>query len=94
VSRLGGDEFVVLLAQLDESAATAVAGNILESLKQPFLIQQHLLDISSSVGIALYPTDDLDANTLMKNADNAMYQAKCAGRGCYSLCTSDNKAAC
>ncbi len=94
VSRLGGDEFVVLLAQLDESAATAVAENILESLKQPFLIQQHRLDISSSVGIALYPTDGLDANTLMKNADNAMYQAKCAGRGCYSLYTSDNKTAC
>ncbi|AMK76647.1 diguanylate cyclase (GGDEF)-like protein [Methylomonas methanica] len=84
VSRLGGDEFVILLSQLDrQSAAGLVAENILTSLSQPFVIQQHILDISSSVGIAIYPDDGLDANTLMKNADHAMYQAKCAGRGCF-----------
>jgi diguanylate cyclase (GGDEF)-like protein len=55
----------------------------LTSLNQPFVVQQHTLDISSSVGIAIYPDDGLVANTLMKNADNAMYQAKCAGRGCF-----------
>lgn len=84
VSRLGGDEFVILLSQLDRhSAAGLVAENILTSLNQPFVVQQHTLDISSSVGIAIYPDDGLVANTLMKNADNAMYQAKCAGRGCF-----------
>lgn len=84
VSRLGGDEFVILLGQLDrQTAAGLVAENILASLNVPFLIQQHTLDISSSVGIAVYPDDGLEANTLMKNADNAMYQAKCAGRGCF-----------
>lgn len=84
VSRLGGDEFVILLSQLDKyTAAELVAENILVRLNQPFVIQQHTLDISSSVGIAVYPDDGLEANTLMKNADNAMYQAKCAGRGCF-----------
>ncbi|WP_415879622.1 PAS domain S-box protein [Methylomonas sp. TEB] len=84
VSRLGGDEFVILLCQLDRhSAAGLVAENILSSLNQPFVIQQHTLDISSSIGIAVYPDDGLEANSLMKNADNAMYQAKCAGRGCF-----------
>lgn len=89
VSRLGGDEFVILLGQLDrQTAAGLVAENILASLNVPFLIQQHTLDISSSVGIAVYPDDGLEANTLMKNADNAMYQAKCAGRGCFRFFSS------
>ncbi|CAD6881933.1 diguanylate cyclase/phosphodiesterase (GGDEF & EAL domains) with PAS/PAC sensor(s) [Methylomonas albis] len=84
VSRLGGDEFVILLSQLDRhTAAELVAENILVKLNQPFVIQHHTLDISSSVGIAIYPDDGLDANTLIKNADYAMYQAKCAGRGCF-----------
>ena len=84
VSRLGGDEFVVLLTRLDrQSAAGLVAENILQSLSLPFVIQQHRLEISSSIGIAIYPDAGLDANTLMKNADNAMYQAKCAGRDCF-----------
>ncbi|OQW80219.1 MAG: hypothetical protein BVN35_00100 [Proteobacteria bacterium ST_bin11] len=90
VSRLGGDEFVILLGQLDrQSAAGLVAENILTSLNQPFVVQQHLLDISSSVGIAIYPKDGMEANILMKNADNAMYRAKCAGRGCYRFFSSE-----
>ncbi len=86
VARLGGDEFVILLSQMEQPAdASAVAENILQSLSQPFVIQQHLLDISTSVGISVYPDDGLDVNALMKNADSAMYQAKCAGRGCFKF---------
>lgn len=83
VSRLGGDEFVVLLANYDKEADVAmVAETILQALTQPFWIERHLINISSSIGIATYPNHGSDASSLMKNADNAMYQAKHAGRSC------------
>ena len=84
VSRLGGDEFVVVLSQIEHWRDGAnVAEMILEVLSQPFEIEQHRMEISSSVGIAVYPAHGTDVGTLMKNADSAMYQAKCAGRGCF-----------
>lgn len=91
VSRLGGDEFVVLLAQLEQPAAAAlVAESILQVLGQAFLIQDRALDISCSVGIAVYPRDGADTATLMKHA-SAMYQAKCAGRDCFRFYAGDNR---
>lgn len=84
VSRLGGDEFVVLLSTIEkEQDAIIVAEKILSTLNQPFTIEQNLITISSSIGIAIYPTHGIDAIALMKNADNAMYQAKHAGRSCF-----------
>lgn len=86
VSRLGGDEFVVLLANYEREIDVAtIAETILEALSHPFLIEQHLINISSSIGIATYPAHATDAGALMKNADNAMYQAKHAGRSCFKF---------
>jgi diguanylate cyclase (GGDEF)-like protein/PAS domain S-box-containing protein len=81
VSRQGGDEFVVLLseAQLPEDAA-AIASRMLHAVAAAHLIDQHDLHVTTSIGISVYPDDGLDAETLIKNADTAMYQAKENGR--------------
>ena len=84
VARLGGDEFVILLAQIERAMdAVLVAGKVLAALKRPFLIGPHALDISVSIGIAVYPQHGDDVGQLLKNADTAMYYAKKAGRNCY-----------
>ena len=82
VARLGGDEFVVLIEDLPgaEFAAT-IAGKIAARLAEPVVIGGRTLPVSSSVGIALHPRDGSDPQTLLKNADTAMYRAKEAGRG-------------
>ncbi|MFZ2727342.1 MAG: EAL domain-containing protein [Methylococcaceae bacterium] len=81
VSRLGGDEFVVLLPQLDYGEKAAiVARHIVDSLMQPFFINDQEIQIGSSVGISLYPDNGNDVDSLMKTADAAMYSVKEAGR--------------
>ena len=81
VARLGGDEFVVMLPGLDQSAAAAsVAEKIVASIGEPYLIGAHTLYTTPSVGIAIYPEDGADGESLMRNADAAMYHAKSAGR--------------
>jgi diguanylate cyclase (GGDEF)-like protein/PAS domain S-box-containing protein len=81
VSRQGGDEFVILLSEIShpEDAATS-ARKILLSLNAPHSIEGHDLDIAGSMGISIYPGDGEDAETLIKNADTAMYHAKESGR--------------
>lgn len=80
VSRIGGDEFVVLLAHLEKASdAVAVAQRILDALNQAFVVDPHTIEISTSIGIALYPEHGVDAMALMKHADQAMYQAKGLG---------------
>ena len=87
VARTGGDEFVVVLPQINQAAdAVEVAGKLLESLHQPILVLGHSLNISSSIGIALFTEGSGDnAAELMKKADLAMYQAKRAGRNAYII---------
>ena len=81
VSRIGGDEFVVLLPVIeDEQDAMTVAEKILNSLNQSFDIDGHSLHISSSIGIAICPDHGSDEDTLIRNADIAMYYAKSSGR--------------
>jgi len=81
VARIGGDEMVVLLRDVDSTAHTLdVAEKIRASLAQPFDIGGHRLNISGSLGVALYPEHGQDADTLVKHADAAMYQAKDMGR--------------
>jgi diguanylate cyclase (GGDEF)-like protein len=81
VARLGGDEFVVLIPRAQEQhGEMVVAEKILKALSRPFDISGHTLHISSSIGIAIYPTDGSDEKLLLKNADTAMYQAKKSGR--------------
>ncbi len=81
VARIGGDEFVVLLPVIeDDLDATTVAEKILHALSQPFQLDGHTLQISSSIGIAIYPDHGDDEDLLIRNADIAMYRAKSSGR--------------
>jgi len=89
VSRLGGDEFTVLLPDMtDEIHASIIAKNILASLAQPFMLYGHEVYSSASIGITICPDDGEDANTLLKNADMAMYEAKDQGRNTFRFFTS------
>ena len=82
VSRYGGDEFVVLLAEVVQpSDALFVAGKILALLQAPSQIGEHVLQLSASIGISIYPEDGEDALTLIEHADTAMYRAKRRGAG-------------
>ena len=84
VARLGGDEFTVILSHRDaHEAAGAVAGRLIAALADPFEIRDHELAVGASVGIAMAPGDAADADTLLKHADLALYQAKGEGGGTY-----------
>jgi diguanylate cyclase (GGDEF)-like protein/PAS domain S-box-containing protein len=86
VSRQGGDEFVVLLAEVKQSSDVAItAKKILQAVAEPHSIDQHDLHVTTSIGLSVYPDDGLDAETLIKNADTAMYQAKENGRQNYQF---------
>ncbi len=81
VARLGGDEFTVLLPQIrDTEAAVEVARKLLETIRQPVHIEGHDFEVTTSIGISAFPDDGADAETLIKNADTAMYMAKEDGR--------------
>jgi diguanylate cyclase (GGDEF)-like protein/PAS domain S-box-containing protein len=86
VSRQGGDEFVILLSEVsDAKDAAATAMKILAALGEPHTIDHHELLVSASIGIVIYPEDGNTAETLIKNADVAMYQAKDCGRNNYQF---------
>jgi diguanylate cyclase (GGDEF)-like protein/PAS domain S-box-containing protein len=81
VSRQGGDEFVVLLSAVNRPNSAAVtAAKILDAIAKPHSIDQHELHVTASIGVSAYPDDGLNAETLIKNADTAMYQMKENGR--------------
>ncbi len=82
VARLGGDEFIVLLTDLESAdAAAGVARRLVATLAEPQTIQGTEVFVGGSVGVSIYPQDGADVDTLLKNADTAMYWAKEAGRG-------------
>ncbi len=83
--RLGGDEFAISLPYTEGEVdrVRAIAHAIVREVARPFLIDERMHHIGASVGIALFPDDAGDADTLMRRADVALYQAKEAGRGCY-----------
>jgi diguanylate cyclase (GGDEF)-like protein/PAS domain S-box-containing protein len=84
ISRQGGDEFVVLLSELQNAEDAAIAAaRMLASVAEAHLIGDHELHVTTSIGVSVYPEDGLDAETLIKNADTAMYQAKENGRHGY-----------
>ena len=94
LSRLGGDEFTVVLTALKEpSDAAIVASRLLEALSQPIVIGPHEITIGVSIGIATYPDDGTDVESLIKNADMAMYFAKHDGRNRYQFYTQAMQAA-
>ena len=86
ISRQGGDEFVVLLPNIEHAEDAALsADKILAALTPPHHIGEHELHIGVSIGISIYPGDGQDTETLLKNADTAMYHAKENGRNTYKF---------
>ncbi|MBF0225619.1 MAG: diguanylate cyclase [Desulfobacterales bacterium] len=92
VSRLGGDEFTVILQDILEFDVDAinVADRIIKYFETPFVLDGNKVNTTTSIGIAFYPTDSTDIETLVQNADAAMYHAKKTGRGKYVLFSSLN----
>ncbi len=89
IARHGGDEFIVLLDSLEDSrGASVVAQKILSALRQAFILGGTEQHVSGSVGIALYPDDGRDAQTLMKSADTAMFHGKSQGKNTYQYFTA------
>jgi diguanylate cyclase (GGDEF)-like protein len=92
VARLGGDEFTIILAELRHPEdAVVVAQKILAAVQEPLTIGGMPIVVSASIGIALYPDDGHDPESLLRNADSAMYRAKEAGRSNVQLCTDEMK---
>ena len=86
VARLGGDEFAVVLNNLSAPEDTAVVGQkIVAAFQAPFQVEGHSLLSTLSIGAALYPNDSTDQETLLNNADAAMYRSKEAGRNCFRM---------
>jgi len=92
VSRLGGDEFIFLLPVTDATGAAQVAQKLLDIINQPYQVEQYNLNLTASIGIALYPGDGLDLETLSKRADTAMYRVKQEGRHGYRFFTAEMQA--
>lgn len=84
IGRLGGDEFVICLPDLTVADdAALVARKILEALRKPFIVDEHWLHVTGSIGISIYPRDGINTDDVMRTADLAMYNAKAMGRGNY-----------
>jgi diguanylate cyclase (GGDEF)-like protein/PAS domain S-box-containing protein len=94
VARVGGDEFTLLLpAMSDETDALAVAERILETFKRPRFVDGQEFSVTTSIGITIFPQDGSDVDTLLRNADTAMYRAKERGRDNFQLYTPAMNAA-
>ena len=86
LARLGGDEFTVLLEDLnDAEGAAQVATKLLDVIQQPYWVHGHAVHVSASIGLSIFPDDGDDPDTLLKNADVAMYRAKEAGKNVYQF---------
>jgi len=89
VARIGGDEFVIMITnQGHAESIRLVAEKMLNSFRDPFRLNGRDYFLTTSIGVAIYPSDGEDAETLLKNADVAMYQAKQKGRNQYFFCPS------
>ena len=86
VARFGGDEFVILLSDLERvEYAAGVARIILKALQKPFLLSDNEISSNASIGIAIYPDDCEDMESLLKKSDMAMYSVKTSGRNNYKF---------
>ncbi len=88
-SRLGGDEFILMLPGIDARGAAQVAQKLLRAIAMPCHVEQYDLVITASIGIALYPGDGADMESLTRSADTAMYRAKLDGRNGYCYFTTE-----
>lgn len=87
--RLSGDEFVVVLPETDFDNISVLIERLQTALRQPLTLEGTKVDVSASIGVAMYPQDGLDMETLLHRADIAMYQAKKAGRGRFSFFSNE-----
>ncbi|MBL8330090.1 MAG: EAL domain-containing protein [Rubrivivax sp.] len=90
LSRLGGDEFTVILEDISGAEdAAIVAQRLLDALSVPFKMGDEELTVSASIGISLFPTDDIDLDGIIRHTDMAMYRSKALGRNTYSFFSDD-----
>ena len=90
IARFGSDEFTIVLGPMEHgSDASLVAQKLLDAFKEPIELPDRSLYVTVSIGISLYPQDGADVNTLVRNADAAMYQAKEQGRDCFHYYTQE-----
>ena len=85
VARVGGDEFNIILPETDRENSLVVAENILEAFKKPFFINNYELFITACIGLSIFPYDGEDSNSIIKNADAALYRAKEQGKNKYKV---------
>lgn len=92
ISRQGGDEFVLVLPNTDTGGATSIAEKLLAIAAEPYHIEPHELNLTASIGIAMFPSDGMDFETLSCSADTAMYRTKQNGRNNYCFFTAEMQA--
>ena len=91
ISRIGGDEFVLVLPQISQiDDVTKFTQRILNAFEEPFVFGKHRIEITTSIGIAIYPDDGIDIDHLLKHSDSAMYSVKENGRGTYKYYSLDD----
>ncbi len=92
IARFGGDEYLIMVSNISDSKdIIKIAKNVMELFEKSFMTNGQELYVTSSVGIAVYPFDGEDAETLIRNADIAMYKAKSKGKNQFALCTTNMK---
>jgi len=91
VSRQGGDEFAILLSDIDSPfQGEQMLQRLINKIAQPYFINNNTISISASIGVSLYPLDKSDLDTLLRHADQAMYQAKSAGKNRFQLFNAED----
>lgn len=85
VSRFAGDEFIFFLPNVDKASVLKIVKRIIEEINKPFVINNHRILTSTSVGISFYPKQGNDIKFLLRNADKAMYKAKLYGKNTYEI---------
>lgn len=85
ICRFGGDEFILMLQNIDANGAAHVSSRLLSKIERTIKIEEDEMQVSGSIGIAVYPQHGIDVDTLLRHADTAMYQSKASGKNTYSI---------